>query len=57
MLRSWKRIYLEEGTEGLMREHRVRKNKGEPPKLDKKLEEDLISENRRLKKKIEYLKN
>jgi len=55
-LRSWKIIYLEEGTEGLMHEHRGRKSKGEAPKLDKKLEEDLIAENQRLKMEIEYLK-
>jgi len=55
-LKSWKRIYLEEGTEGLMREHRGRKSKGKLPKLEKKLEEDLISENQRLKMEIEYLK-
>jgi len=39
-----------------MQEHRGRKNKGRPPKLDKKLEEDLIAENQRLNMEIEYLK-
>ena len=31
-------------------------NKGRPPKLDKKVEEDLIAENQRLRMEIEYLK-
>ena len=30
--------------------------RGRPPKLDKKVEEDLIAENQRLKMEIEYLK-
>ena len=59
---KWERIYLEEGAEGLMKERRGRvkadsENKsGRPPKLDKKVEEDLIAENRRLRMEIEYLK-
>ena len=50
-LRNWERIYLEEGVEGLMKEKRGRAckasgtRKGRPPKLDKKVEEDLIAEN------------
>ena len=32
-------------------------NKGHPPKLDRKVEEDLIVENQRLGMEIEYLKN
>lgn len=58
----WERIYLEEGAEGLMRERRGRAcsaggtRKGRPPKLDKKVEEDLIAENQRLRMEIEYLK-
>ena len=57
---KWERIYLEEGAEGLMKERRG-KNKtsgkrGRPPKLDKKVEEDLIAENQRLRMEIEYLK-
>ena len=32
-------------------------NKGRPPKLNKKVEEDLIAENQRLRMEIEYLKN
>ena len=56
------RIYLEEGVEGLMKERRGRAcsadgtRKGRPPKLDKKVEEDLITENQRLRTEIEYLK-
>ena len=58
----WERIYLEEGAEGLMKERRGRAcsaggtRKGRPPKLDKKVEEDLITENQRLRMEIEYLK-
>ena len=58
----WERIYLEEGAEGLMKERRGRTcstdgtRKGRPPKLDKKIEEDLIAENQRLRMEIEYLK-
>lgn len=55
-LRNWERIYLEEGAEGLMRERRGRGSKGRPPKFDKKVEEDLIAENQRLRMEIEYLK-
>lgn len=62
MLHRWERIYLEEGAEGLMKERRGRAcsaggtRKGRAPKLDKKVEEDLISENQRLRMEIEYLK-
>ncbi|MBQ8790498.1 MAG: hypothetical protein IJZ51_04220, partial [Ruminiclostridium sp.] len=51
----WERIFLEEGAEGLMKERRGRAcsasgtRKGRPPKLDKKVEEDLIAENQRLR--------
>jgi len=50
-IKQWERIYLEEGAEGLMKERR-----GRAPKLDKKVEEDLIAENQRLRMEIEYLK-
>ena len=62
MLQRWERIYLEEGAEGLMKEKRGRAcsaggtRKGRPPKLDKKVKEDLIAENQRLRMEIEYLK-
>ena len=61
-VQRWERIYLEEGAEGLMKERRGRAcsasgtRKGRPPKLDKKVEEDLIDENQRLRLEIEYLK-
>ena len=61
-LQRWDRIFLEEGAEGLMKERRGRackasgSNKGRPPKLDRKVEEDLIAENQRLRMEIEYLK-
>lgn len=59
---EWERIYLEEGPQGLYVERRGRANSifktkaGRPPKLDKKLEEDLIAENQRLRMENEYLK-
>ena len=61
-VKRWERIYLEEGAEGLMKERRGRAcaasgtRKSRPPKLDKKVEEDLIAENQRLRMEIEYLK-
>ena len=61
-LHRWERIYLEEGAEGLMKERRGKTcsasgtRRGRPPKLDKKVEEDLIAENQRLRMEIEYLK-
>ena len=62
VIAKWERVYLEEGAEELMKERRGRAcsaggtRKGRPPKLDKKAEEDLITENRRLRMEIEYLK-
>ena len=58
-VKRWERIFLEEGAEGLMKERRGKSygsKKGRPPKLDKKVEEDLIAENQRLRMEIEYLK-
>ena len=59
-IRLWERIFLEEGAEGLMKERRGKSNtsskRGRPPKLDRKVEEDLIAENQRLRMEIEYLK-
>ena len=62
IVKRWERIFLEEGAEGLMKERRGRAykasgcNKGRPPELDKKVEEDLIAENQRLRMEIEYIK-
>ena len=59
---TWERIYLEEGPEGLYVERRGRASaasgtkKGRPPKLDKKVEEDLIAEVQRLRAENAYLK-
>lgn len=57
-LRNRERIYLEEGEVGFMEEKRGRNSKGRPRKkpLDKKVEEDLIAENQRLRMELEYLK-
>jgi transposase len=56
VIQQWERIYLEEGPEGLSIERRGRGSKGRPPKLDKKVEEDLISEVQRLRAENDYLK-
>lgn len=59
---SWERIYLEEGAEGLYVERRGRASaasgtrKGRKPKLEKKVEEDLIAEVQRLRAENAYLK-
>ena len=63
-VKRWERIYLEEGEAGFYIERRGRAkkvnnaNKGRPRKkpLDKKVKEDLIAENQRLKEENEYLK-
>ena len=62
MIMKWERIYLEEGPEGLYIERRGRTcaargtRRGSKPKFDKKLKEDLIAENQRLRAEIDYLK-
>ena len=62
MLIAWERIYLEEGAEGLYIERRGRMtaeggpSSGRTKKLDKKVEEDLITENQRLRMENDYLK-
>ena len=57
---DWERIYLTEGPEALQAERRGHGSKGNPqgrpPKFDKKLEEDLLAENQRLRAEIAYLK-
>ena len=59
-VRKWERIYLEEGPEGLYVERRGKApggKQGSRPKLDKKVEEDLIAEVQRLRAENDYLKN
>ncbi|MBU5433072.1 helix-turn-helix domain-containing protein [Intestinimonas sp. MSJ-38] len=57
-IKSWERIYLEEGPEGFAIERRGRESKGRPPKhLPKDVEEDLLAEVQRLRAENEYLKN
>ena len=59
-IQKWERIYLEEGAAGLYVERRGRGKDGvvhgRPSKLDKKVEEDLIAENQRLRMENDYLK-
>ena len=59
-IKLWERIFLEEGADGLMKERRGKNNtsgkRERPPKLNPKVEEDLIAENQRLRMEIEYLK-
>jgi len=58
---AWERIFYEKGREALFEEKRGRikgcdKTKPRKPRLDPKVEEDLISENQRLKMENAYLK-
>ena len=58
-VQRWERLYLECGAEGLYEERRGRSlggRNGRPLKLDKKVEEDLIAENQRLRMENDYLK-
>ena len=61
-IQKWERIYLEEGPEGLYVDRRGRASaasgtrKGRLPMLDKKVEEDVIAENQRLRAENDYLK-
>ena len=43
-IKSWERIYLTEGPEGLAIERRGRGSTGRPKKLPKAVEEDLLAE-------------
>ena len=57
-IKSWERIYLEEGPEGLAIERRGRSSKSRPPKqLPKGMKEDLLAEVQRLRAENDYLKN
>ena len=56
-IKSWERIYLEEGPEGFRVERRGRGSTGRPKKLPKEVEEDLLAEVQRLRAENEYLKN
>lgn len=63
-VKRWERIYLEEGEVGFYIEKRGRTRKVDNPKigrprkkpLDKKVEEDLIAENQRLREENLYLR-
>lgn len=56
-IKTWERIYLEEGADGLRIERRGRKSTGRPRKLEPAVEEDLIAEVQRLRAEVDYLKN
>ena len=59
MVANWERIYLEEGAAGLsVRRYRRATNPSieRKPKLDKKVEDDLVAENQRLRAEVDYLK-
>ncbi len=57
---KWERIYYEEGPQALFVERRGRRksmsSKLLKKKLSKEIEEDLISENQRLRMEVAYLK-
>lgn len=55
-IQQWERVYLTEGVEALYVDRRGRKSTGRPAKLPKQAEEDLLTENQRLRMEIEYLK-
>ncbi len=57
-LHRWERIYLEEGTEGFMKERRGRSPKAGRPKknpLPPEVEQDLITELQQLRERNEWL--
>ena len=56
-IKSWERIYLEEGPEGLSVERRGRSSTGRSKQLPKEVEEDLLAEVQRLRAENDYLKN
>lgn len=56
LVAKWERIYLEEGVDRLYIDRRGRKSTGNPPKLKKAVEEDLIAEVQRLRAENAYLK-
>lgn len=56
-IQEWERIYLTEGPEGFAVERRGRRGIGQPRKLPKKVEEDLLAEVQRLRAENDYLKN
>ena len=56
-IKSWERIYLEEGPQVVLF-CLCRSSKGRPPKqLPKQVEEDLLAEVQRLRAENDYLKN
>lgn len=61
IIKKWDQIYEKEGYEGLAKERRGRANimdgvrKGRPPKAKPEIKDDLVAENERLKKRLEYL--
>ena len=56
-IQSWERISLTEGVESLAVERRDRRSEHGDRPLPKETEEDLLSEDQRLRAEIDYLKN
>ena len=54
---NWERIYLEEDKKVLCIECRGRKSTGRPPKLENKVEKELIAEVQYVRAENAYLKN
>ena len=56
-IKDWEHIYLTEGAEGLMAERRRSKSKRRPKKEPSniEIENDLVAENQRLKKRLAFL--
>ena len=55
-LKQWEHIYLNEGAEGFMAEHRGKRSRGRPRKkqIDIVFDDDLVAENKKLKAQLEY---
>ena len=55
-IKSWERIYLEQGVAGFYKKRHGTEKMYKPKKPTKQVKEDLISENKRLKQENEYFR-